>query len=376
MADTRGPTVHGEEERLARAAIRLGGRRRSPTASGEPLDEEKPLASRSEMVSGPTRYRRHVYRLRPAWRPRYSPDVFVPADLQLLAGPTRGTFDPPVNLFWQPGELDFGRREDLVRFYSSALRRIVDAEGFSKWINGAALIELWALLGIPSAVRSAWETVHPELREEGIDVNARLRVQDTVLAAVGGLGFALAGGSALLDYDVVTRETEDIDAFLDRLDAGAFAAGAAAVLEACHANGWSAELVFDEDLDKQIRVEVGGDSVVVQLVYHQRSGDPERREGGGLRLIFPDVVGGKAVALADSPRGRDFDDIARIVDTAGWSLERVEAAMVDLGYQDMVSRFRSNIKRFRGGEFDSALRAEGFDPDFSHSILDEVKLGG
>ncbi|GAA3145566.1 hypothetical protein GCM10020255_024610 [Rhodococcus baikonurensis] len=44
-----------------------------------------------------------VYRLQPSWRPRHQPDVYVPADLRTLTGPRQGSYDPPVNLYWQPG---------------------------------------------------------------------------------------------------------------------------------------------------------------------------------------------------------------------------------------------------------------------------------
>lgn len=373
--DLRTPlnTLHDEAGRLEAAGL-ITSRREGRTRLLSPNAEHPaagPLAALLAVFSGESATSRLIYRLCPSWRPRYRPDVFVPADLELLEGPNTGVIDPPVNLFWQPGKLDFGQPEDLERFYSSALRRICDADGFATWINARALIELWPRLAIPSHVRAAWETIHPRLRNKDAAVNARLQIQDTISTVIADQGFALARGSALLDHNVVTRDTEDIDAFLNRLDAAAFTAAADAVLDACRQRGWPAELIHDQDLDKHIRVSAGSDSVVVQLVYHQRSRDPERHAGGGLRLVFDDVVGGKAVAAADSPRGRDFDDIAHIIDTRGWPLERVEAAMCDLGHRDMVDRFRTNIERSRRGEFDAALRAEGFDPAFSHRLLDD-----
>jgi hypothetical protein len=203
-------------------------------------------------------------------------------------------------------------------------------------------------------------------------VNARLQVQDTVLEAIADLGFALAGGSALLDYDVLTRDTDDIDAFLNSTSAAASTSAVGAVIEACERHGWAMQIVWDQKWDKKILVTVrGGDSTVVQLVHHQRSTGPERRPGGGLRLIFSDVVGGKAVALSDAGRGRNFDDLAHIVDTPGWSLPQVEEAMSALGYFDKVADFRANIARFRSGDFDQALQEEGFDPTYAHSILDQ-----
>lgn len=316
---------------------------------------------------------RTVYCLRPVWRPRFEPDVFVPADMDLLTGPTAGTFDPPVNLYWQPGELDFSVPADIRRFYSSALRKATTAAQFATWVNSRALAENWACLALPARVRAAWETIHPHLRKESADMNVRLKIQDAILAAVAEMGFALAGGSALIDYDVVTRETEDIDAFLDRLDAEAFEKAAAAVIEVCSSNGWAAELVHDRDLDKQIVVTVPNEGqTVVQLVYHLRSTSPEDRPRGGLRLVFEDVVGGKAAALADGPRGRDFDDIARIVEIDGWSLERVAEAMAKLGYPDRTEAFWRVVEKFRRGDYDADIRGEGFDPTFCHSILDEA----
>jgi hypothetical protein len=202
-------------------------------------------------------------------------------------------------------------------------------------------------------------------------VNARLQIQDTVLEAIADLGFALAGGSALLDYDIVTRDTDDIDAFLNSTSTAAFTSAVGAVIAACDRSGWTTQIVWNQDWDKKILVTVdGGDSTVVQLVHHQRSTTPERRPGGGLRLIFSDVVGRKGVAAADASRGRDFDDLAHIVETPGWSLAEVEKAMSALGYSDKTADFRASIARFRRGDFDQAIRDEGFDLAYAHSILD------
>lgn len=103
-----------------------------------------------------------------------------------------------------------------------------------------------------------------------------------------------------------------------------------------------------------------GEPVTVDIVYYERS-----RE---LRLVFDDVVVGKGVAVADSARGRDFDDLAHIVETPGWSLERVEDAMRATKYGDKVDAFRANLERFRRGEFDDDIRKSGFDPAFPRLI--------
>lgn len=263
-----------------------------------------------------------VYRLRPSWRPRYQPDVYVPADLAMLTGPTDGRHDPPVNLYWQPGELDFAERGDIELFYSSALPAATTAEQFRHWIDERTLAATWSSLSLPSRVRAAWETIHPELRDKDVTVNDRIRIQDAILTAIAEDGFALAGGSALIDYDIISRDTEDIDAFNNR-----------------------------------------------GLVYYERSGDPELRAGGGLRLIFDDVVGGKGAAIADVARGRDFFDLANILTAPGWTVARVEAAMRAIKYGDQIEGLRANLGRFRRGDFDDDITKSGFDPAFCHRHL-------
>lgn len=313
---------------------------------------------------------RGVYRLRPSWHPRYQSDVYVPADLRHLAGPTSGRYDPPVNLYWQPGALNFADQGDIELFYSSALAAANTAEEFTQWINGRALAKLWPRLALPSRVRGAWETIHPHLRSEDVEVNDRISVQDAILTAIAEQGFALASGSALIDYDVVTRESEDIDTFNDRWDVAEFDKAHEKVLTACRESGWSATTVHREESDRKIRVDSGtGTPVVVQLVYYGRSRNPRQRATGGLRLVFEDVVGGKGAAVADVARGRDFDDLAHIVETPGWSLERVEDAMRAIKYGDQIGKFRANIVGFRRGEFDDDIRKSGFDPAYSHRVL-------
>lgn len=310
-----------------------------------------------------------VYQLRPTWTPRYQPDVYVPADLGILDGPTCGRYDPPVNLYWQPGQLDFANNGDLSLFYSSALTTASTTDQFAGWVNKDALLRSWDGLALPPRIRAAWETIHPTLRPKGLPVNDRIRIQDTVLTAIAEHGFALAGGSALIDYGIVSRDTDDNDPFSNRWDVNAFNAAHEAIMTACDRHGWDATTTLAEDFRRQIFVDAGtGSPVTVDIV--ERSHDPQRRAGGALRLVFDDVVGGKGVAVAESARGRDFDDLAHIIETPGWSLDCVEQAMQAIKYADAVTRFRANLARFRRGEFDDDIRNSGFDPEFCHRILD------
>ena len=312
-----------------------------------------------------------VYRLQPSWRPRHQPDVYVPADLRTLTGPRQGSYDPPVNLYWQPGDINFATTGDVELFYSSALTSASTAEQLTEWINRDALVARWKHLSLPSRVRNAWETIHPALRDKDSHASDRHRIQDTILITIAEHGFALAGGSTLIGYDVVSRHTDDIEAFDDCWDTDAFNAAHTKVLDTCRENGWRADTVKSEDFDKQVLVGAGtGSPVVVQMVYYERSSDLERRTGGGLRLIFDDVVGGKGAAVADVASGRDLFDLANILATPGWSLGRVEDSMRAIKYGDQIENFRANIERFRRGDFDDDIRKSGFERAFCHRILD------
>ncbi|SIH34111.1 excisionase [Mycobacteroides abscessus subsp. abscessus] len=348
-------------------AIRVGDRYR---VSAHEVDRYRRLLVRTN-PSPKVPSHQSVYRLRPPWIHRPESDVYVPAKLGALKGPTSGRHDPPVHLYWQPGDLDFARLADIELFYSSALAAATTAEQFAQWVNHDVLIATWDHLSLPPRVRAAWETIHPNLRSKDTQVNDRIRIQDVVLAAIADHGFALAGGSALIDYDVVSRDTDDIDAFNNRWDVGVFDAALHAILGVCSENGWTAETVLNEDFRKRVVVDAGsGAPVVVDMVYYERSQNPERRTGGGLRLIFDDVAGGKGVAVAESSRGRDLFDLANIVETPGWSLSRVEDAMKAIKYADKIEQFRGNLDRFRRGEFDADISKSGFDPAFCHRILD------
>ncbi|WP_336794209.1 hypothetical protein [Gordonia malaquae] len=245
---------------------------------------------------------RSVYRLRPSWSRRYEPDVFVPVDLGLLTGLTEGVVDPPVHLFWQPGTLDLAIDEDRRRFYSSALARLATAEQFSTWVDGESLRSLWPVLAIRSSVRRAWECIHPDLRQASAADGPRRRMHDTVLAAIADGGFVLSEGSTLLDHAVIARaDADEGEAFV--CDAAALSGAAHAVLRACRGEQWTAKLVSDLDLDKQIAVVIDRQVVVVHLAQHPR---PD----GGLRLTFSDV--GESTAETGIPRRREHTD--RVLD--------------------------------------------------------------
>ncbi|MEP7022968.1 MAG: hypothetical protein ABJB47_03985 [Actinomycetota bacterium] len=84
-----------------------------------------------------------------------------PADLH---GPTHGTVELPIWLFWYP-DRTFNLDEPgmLAWMYQIVLREASSAEDL-EYLNGDLLFALWPDLYLPNGVRQAWEDQHPALR--------------------------------------------------------------------------------------------------------------------------------------------------------------------------------------------------------------------
>lgn len=91
--------------------------------------------------------------------------VLVAADLADLCGPTSGTVELPLWLFWYPDRtFDLEAPGMLPWMYQTVLREASRPEDLSSYLNGDTLIALWPDLFLPKGVRQAWEERHPVLR--------------------------------------------------------------------------------------------------------------------------------------------------------------------------------------------------------------------
>ena len=90
----------------------------------------------------------------------------VAASLADLRGPTEGTVELPLWLFWSlPGHtFDLGDRDMRQWLYQTVLREASRPEDLATYLDGSTLIALWPDLYLPSGVRHAWEEQHPVLR--------------------------------------------------------------------------------------------------------------------------------------------------------------------------------------------------------------------
>jgi hypothetical protein len=307
-----------------------------------------------------------VYQLRPSWHPRYQADVYVPADLRALTGPTVGQYDPPVNLYWQPGVVDLTIPGDVDLFYSSAIVAGSYPSEINQWVNRDVLLSRWPGLSLPSRVRGAWESLHPNLRSKDSPLTDRSRIQDSVFNSITRSGSLLAGGSMLLGYDVVTRHGNDMDTCNERLDRGCLVAASQRIFEDCVENYWRAVFIERTHLYTRILVDAGsGFPVIVQIVLESNPS-----AGQGLRLLFHDIVGEKVATVANVTHGRDFFDLAHILNTPGWTMKSAEDAMSRVGFSDRVNELRTKVGLFREGNFDDEIRRSGFDVRFCHHVLD------
>lgn len=92
--------------------------------------------------------------------------VMVAARLTDLQGPTEGTVELPLWLFWSsPGHaFDLGDQDMRLWLYQTVLREAGRLEDLTAYLDGETLIALWPELYIPKGVRQAWEDAHPILR--------------------------------------------------------------------------------------------------------------------------------------------------------------------------------------------------------------------
>ena len=90
----------------------------------------------------------------------------VAASLADLRGPTEGTVELPIWLFWSSLDhtFDLGDQDMRRWLYQTVLREAVRAEDLTSYLDGDTLIALWPELYLPKGVRQAWEDQHPALR--------------------------------------------------------------------------------------------------------------------------------------------------------------------------------------------------------------------
>ena len=92
--------------------------------------------------------------------------LLVAVSLADLQGPTHGTVELPIWLFWHPDRtFDLDEPGMLTWMYQIVLREASSA-GDQAYLNGDMLTAHWPDLYLPQGVRQAWEEQHSVLRAE------------------------------------------------------------------------------------------------------------------------------------------------------------------------------------------------------------------
>ena len=102
------------------------------------------------------------YQARPGRR------VLVIDDLADLGGPTTGTVELPLRLFWSLPDHRFELDDPDMRlwYYQTVLREASRPADLTSYLDRDTLVSVWPDLYLPRGVRRAWEDRHPALRTE------------------------------------------------------------------------------------------------------------------------------------------------------------------------------------------------------------------
>jgi hypothetical protein len=88
-----------------------------------------------------------------------------PDRLADLTGPTAGTIELPITIYWGPTRTyDMASEADRRVMYEIVLQEAAWTEQVGQYVNGHALAEVWRRLWLPARVRTMWEEQLPELR--------------------------------------------------------------------------------------------------------------------------------------------------------------------------------------------------------------------
>ena len=116
------------------------------------------------MVTTPADVSRAPYQSRPGRL------AVVAASLADLKGPTEGTVELPLWLFWSSPDRTFDLSQSFMlrSMYETVLGEASRPEDLAAYLDGDTLIALWPDLFLPKGVRQAWEDSHPVLRAAAV----------------------------------------------------------------------------------------------------------------------------------------------------------------------------------------------------------------
>lgn len=159
------------------------------------------------------------------------------------------------------------------------------------------------------------------------------RVAFVVLSLPEAGGFALAGGAALIFYEVTDRVTRDLDFFgptvesVDRL--------APAATSALRAAGFDVEIEQIRPGFGRLRIIIDDEETLLDLGFDPAELPPTPTELGAVRAL-PDLAGDKLLALFSRAAPRDFVDVVGLLRRFTRNEMLALAAAKDRGFSERV----------------------------------------
>lgn len=142
-------------------------------------------------------------------------------------------------------------------------------------------------------------------------------------------GFALAGGAALILRQVVTRETQDLDAFIGALpgpNPGTVDSLADALANEAERHGWRIETARRHPTFCRFIIDCDGITVAVDLAVDSPSLEPPQTVDGIPVLTTLDLAARKVLAIVDRLEARDYTDLYALSELVG-QLACIDAAL-------------------------------------------------
>jgi hypothetical protein len=123
------------------------------------------------------------------------------------------------------------------------------------------------------------------------------------------VGFAVAGGAALIARDLVDRETRDVDLFTVLPPTASIPDTAAAFERAAASQGWATRRVQLTGSFARLVVEAGSEALIVDLGVDSPPDEPPTLTELGPTLSAHDLAARKTLALFGRAEARDFTDV-------------------------------------------------------------------
>lgn len=292
--------------------------------------------------------------------------IVLPPNLNMLAGPRSGIFQQPISVMWQSRVTNLENMAEVRHLYEETLSSGVSVDLMAKVLNKQLLITLWRTLNLPEMPRQVWEAHFPQLRENTMSEDFRIKVQNIILPRIMHLNFALGGGGALKEWVADYRETYDIDAYTDAFARSPFDQAEEELDRIAHEHNWDLTQIAVDDVFRAYEISNGSDTIRLDLGYDYRIEEVEERSAGGLILAFPDVIVGKSRALSERKTSRDILDVAHIINKVGVGFVR---CCVDAANPQLWESVETVLDGVRTGGYDRVLLDDGIDPDMVRGYL-------